>query len=391
MTSFNSVMQTEKLAAIALVIIIAGALSVYLGVTYGEDIFKNLFGEEEEVETIEVGDCVDVHYIGRYASNNTVFDSSYMDVENKTGGTPLQIFVTMNETQLPPEGYETYYSDIIEGLMDGLIGLKEGDTKTVDPIPPEKAYGNYTKLAIGDTFNTTQIALELNQTMEVTNLTNESINLKWINVEDYDNFTMPQQILLEDLTDVYYTLYEPLPPYYIFENASEIINITNDTVVIKTNPTKSENLSDEITTIITEDEIGIIFPDATTAVWNDTTITITGSPEVGKNYFLDFSSEGFDVNITIIIENVTDDHINTSISYLYEGEVQEGYQLFNRTIALNRTISISRVYDVPLMYGEYIFEEDLNKEGYSLNALSGETLLFDVEIVKIYKTSQTES
>ncbi len=44
MTSFNAGMQSEKIAVIALVIIIVGALSVYSLATYGEDIFSNLFG-----------------------------------------------------------------------------------------------------------------------------------------------------------------------------------------------------------------------------------------------------------------------------------------------------------------------------------------------------------
>ena len=60
MILFNSVMQKEKLAVIALVIIIVGGLSAYILTT--EDVFKNLFGEETKVSegAIELGDCVDV-------------------------------------------------------------------------------------------------------------------------------------------------------------------------------------------------------------------------------------------------------------------------------------------------------------------------------------------
>ena len=50
-------MKTEKLAVIALAIIIAGVLSAYLLVTYGNEIFDDLTGS---TETIEIGDCVDV-------------------------------------------------------------------------------------------------------------------------------------------------------------------------------------------------------------------------------------------------------------------------------------------------------------------------------------------
>ena len=132
-------------------------------------------------KSIQIGDCVDVHYIGRYASNNSVFDSSYEDVNNKTGGSPLKVFVSLNSSEKSPKaGYIT----VIEGLAEGLIGLKEGDESTIGPIPPEKAYGN--KLGIGDTFNTSNLAVDLSQTVQVTELTTEYISLKWINMENFE-------------------------------------------------------------------------------------------------------------------------------------------------------------------------------------------------------------
>ena len=70
-------------------------------------------------KTIKIGDCVDMHYIGRYASNNSVFDSSYEDVNNKTGGYPLNVFVSLNSSEKSPKvGYKT----VIERLAEGLIG-----------------------------------------------------------------------------------------------------------------------------------------------------------------------------------------------------------------------------------------------------------------------------
>ena len=153
MISFKPGMQNEKIAIIALVIIIIGALSLFFITAYGEDILDNLFGEireETEPEVIALGDCVDVNYIGRYASNGTVFDSSYDFVENKSGGTPLKMFININQSETSPM---VGYTGIIEGLAEGLIGLKENDTATIGPIPPEKAYGAK-KLGIGDSFNT---------------------------------------------------------------------------------------------------------------------------------------------------------------------------------------------------------------------------------------------
>jgi len=387
-TSFNAGMQSEKIAVIALVVIIVGALSAYSLATYGEDIFDNLFGENKEPGAIALGDCADVHYIGKYASNGTVFDSSYEDVENKTGGIPLQMFVSTNKSAVSPK---PGYMEVIEGLAEGLVGLKENDTATIGPIPPEKAYGAK-KLGIGDTFSTINLALEMNQTVQVIDLTSDFISLKWINVETLGKFTMPQMILKNlSSMDQSEMIIIP-PPHSIWENSTEVINITDETVTVKTTPTASENLSETLKPIqygITD--IMFIFPDATTATWNETTITITSSPEIGKNYqYSQDTGMGYVMNMTFTIESIVNDTIN--ISVMYEDSEEKMYQEVNSTLEFDRIFTMPRVYNnIPLMYQEYLFAEDLQREGYSLHDLAGESLIFEVEIVKVYKASQEES
>ena len=84
MTSFNPDMQNEKLAAILLVIVIVGSISVFLTVTYGEDILNTLTGKKTGEKVIALGDCADVNYIGRF-TNQTIFDTSYANIANKSG------------------------------------------------------------------------------------------------------------------------------------------------------------------------------------------------------------------------------------------------------------------------------------------------------------------
>lgn len=147
-------MENEKIAIIALVVIIAGALTVFAvsgnieGINL-DDIFENLsIGQEQSGDAvIEAGDCADVDYIGRFADNQTVFDTSYEDVAKDEGiydesmpYEPLKIFVDPLGNMQIPEGYSNYSSGMIEGFLEGLIGMKKGETKTVS-IPPEKAYG----------------------------------------------------------------------------------------------------------------------------------------------------------------------------------------------------------------------------------------------------------
>jgi FKBP-type peptidyl-prolyl cis-trans isomerase 2 len=385
MTSFNPDMQNEKLAAILLVIVIVGSISVFLTVTYGEDILNALSGKKTGEKVIALGDCVDVNYIGRYASNNTIFDSSYAYPTNKTGGTPLNIFVTLNQSEYPPEGYDAYSSGYIEGLIDGLVGLKEGQTSVIN-ISAEKAYGAK-KLKVDDTFSTKSLTessfnYNLNQTVEVTDLSDESITLKWINVQDFVNFTLPEVILTEDFEQAYNTgtLYDNLPPYYIWENSSTIINVTDTNVLIKATPTKTQNLTKQVSAIGVEDKLGFIFPDATTAEWNETKITIESSPLPESKYTLDYG--GMVINITV--GNVTETHVNVSIEF--QGESQP-YEL-NRTIEFNRTYSMRRLYTIPLTFLPYTtIGNDIQKAGYGLSKLAGERLLFEVTILKVYKTS----
>ncbi|HDM67154.1 MAG TPA: FKBP-type peptidyl-prolyl cis-trans isomerase [Thermoplasmatales archaeon] len=144
-------MQEEQIAVIALVVIIIGVLGFYLTTVYGGDILENIFPSKTEVvydkNTVQLGDCVEVNYIGRFHSNGTVFDTTYEDVakewgiydENRTYE-PIKIFVDPEGTLVTPEGYENYTSNMIPGFLEALVGMKKGENKTVS-IPPEKAYG----------------------------------------------------------------------------------------------------------------------------------------------------------------------------------------------------------------------------------------------------------
>ena len=372
-------MRNEKIAIIALAILIIGALSIFLAATYGEDILNNLFPEEK---TIAIGDCADVNYVGTLV-NGTVFDSSYTYPENKTGGTPLKIFITMNQSETPPTEYPQYSSGLIEGFMEGLIGLKEGETATIGPIPPEKAYGA-NKLGIGDTFTTSVVmysdkGYNFDQTFEVIESNEESMTIKWIDVDDLGTFTLPEGILMEDLESAYFTIYENLPPFYLWENATEATSITDDYVELKITPATSENISDEITFLTVDNKLGTVFPDATTAEWDNTSVTITSSPLAGANYSLNYMG----TELTITVDNITDDHINITIEA--QGEKQS--VSLNRTITFNRTYSLRRNYIIPDMY-QMVFTEDFEREGYSTHELAGEELTFEVTIEKVYKTSQ---
>jgi FKBP-type peptidyl-prolyl cis-trans isomerase 2 len=374
-------MQKEKIALIALVIIVVAALSTFL-IAVNTNIFENLFKEKL---TIAEGDCADVHYIGRYSSNNTIFDTSYQFAENKSGGTPLKVFVSFNANATSPKA--GYTAGMIKGFTQGLIGVQEDQTKTIGPIAPVDGYG-VNKLKIGDAFyskalTASNVNKQLNQSLQLTNWTSENITVKWMNVEGLGNFTMPEGIIVADLSQISLSPYEYLPPYYLWQNSSRIMNITNDNVTVVTTPTKAQNITDNISFVSTDDKIGFIFPDATTATWNATTITIHSSPVKGRVYLMNYS--GSLLNITV--GNMTATHINITVEYGGQTQNLES----NRTISFNRSYIIRRIFVLSTLYASYIIGPDVEKAGFSLNPLAGEYLTFEVTVEKVYKTSQTVS
>jgi len=370
-------MKTETIAAIILAAVVIISLSGYLTIVYGSEVFENLFAGPA---TIEEGDMADVSYIGRYASNNSVFESSYEDWENKINATPLKVFVTFNKTLTPPPEYNGYNSGLIDGFMQGLIGLEVGETITIGPISPENAYGE-NRLSVGNSFKTITVTPELNITVEVINRSKDSISIKWVDIDELGAFKMPAGILVQDLSNAYYSPYDMLPPYHVFENASRVINMTDETIIVEVTPTKSENLTEIFSISQIGSELIAFLPDATTAEWNETIITITSTPTEGAVYTLSYLGS----EITINIDNVTDDKMN--ISYIIEGE-SAPLGLVNKVTTLNRTYTLNRVFkDIPMFYAEAFFSADLEREGYSLHHLAGEALLYEVTIEEIYKTS----
>ena len=373
-------MQKEKIALIALVIIVIAALSVFV-TAVNTDIFENLFKEKL---TIAEGDCADVNYIGRFASNNTVFDSSYIDYINKTNATALKIFVSLDKNATSPKS--GYTSSMIKGFMQGIIGMQEGQTKTIGPIPPQDAYG-VNKFGNGAIFTTQYLAFGMNQTVEVVNYTTENLTVKWIQIEELGVFTMPQLIIknLQSTNESEMVIYPP--PYYIWENATTVINITDTEVTVKTNPTKSTNLSDTIKDVRDGDKQMLIFPNATTATWDNDTITVTCSPVIGQNYTFETPGYTGTVNITVHVNSIIGNTINVTITN--DQSPEPSYLDVTKELTFNRTYTLPRVYnDIPGMYISYFYGEDIQKAGYSLEPLAGETLLFEVTIEKVYKTSQ---
>lgn len=88
--------------------------------------------------TIATGDSVTFEYTGRL-DDGTVFDTSRLDVAEDAGLADAQ-----PDRDYTPLTVDVGAEQVIEGMEDGLMGLAEGESTTIE-IPPEKAYGEWSE------------------------------------------------------------------------------------------------------------------------------------------------------------------------------------------------------------------------------------------------------
>ena len=84
---------------------------------------------------ISEGDSVTIEYTGRL-QDGTVFDTSRRDVAEEAG-----IAEAQPEREYGPLTVEVGDGRVIEGLEDALVGMEDGDERTVS-IDPEAGYGH---------------------------------------------------------------------------------------------------------------------------------------------------------------------------------------------------------------------------------------------------------
>jgi len=261
----------------------------------------------------------------------------------------------------------------------------EGETFEMDPIPPEKAYGLLPQtgdiISVSDPSSQTEMNLEFIDIIENAPLPAE-----------YAGYGFANPTTLYVLKDISHYIDEITTVYPTWENAS-VVTAMNDTMIWKYT-TPPDDLMENFTWI----EI----PDAYTYItyWNsassvssinDSTIVITHTPNLGATMEIQSLTSMGSITTEYTVVEVTDDKINTSYLIDPNDPVNISYYEFDRDITLERNQTELIVFSYPTEGIEYIL--DVLKQidptiNYSLENLAGETLLYEVEIVKVYKTSQ---
>lgn len=365
-------------ALVALVVIVAAVTGAFLYLKYVQTPEK----------IVEEGDCVVVNYIGKYASNGTVFDTSYESVAKENGiydanrtYEPLKIFVDSSGTKSPPSGYENFSSSMIKGFMEGLIEMKEGETKTVT-IPPEKGYG--VKPKVGDVINLSSF-VGTDYVFKIIDI-KENATMPALYQDYFGNGTTTLYVLREDWHKVGETLSDMLSPYPAWKNSSVVTKLNETKMWLYITP--STEINENFTWIEVNETTGtqITFPENKSKITNMTndTITVLISPAINDTIRV---SQGF-FYTPYKVEKITADKINASYTM---SNGNKTYREFDRIVVINRnqTKNITQEYPASVLESIFSYIRSLDPTfNLSLNKLAGETLIFKITVEKVYKTSQ---
>ncbi len=153
-------------------------------------------------------------------------------------------------------------------------------------------------------------------------------------------------------------------PYWIWENSTEVVSYNETHVILRTTPTKLENLSIPF----------LPWEGAAKAEYNETKIKIIITPPLG-NFTMSYGP----YTIYGKVLNITEEKIKV-IFYFGNRSIEEE---MNRTIIFDRELSLPITFNVQ----KTMVEDELRKKGYSFHELAGKKIIFRVKLLKIYRIS----
>ena len=409
MILFSTIMQKEKLAVIVLVVIVIVALSAFIVIIYGEDIFNNLFGGEAQV--LAKDDSIVcfknlVNNINSIISNDKYTNLSLYETQVQIISQPINgVISIINDT--------IFYTPNIDFLGTDSFIYKIKDRNGQTSQATVRIQVEIPKIEIGDCADVYYIGMFTNGTVFDTNI--EDVAKTWGIYNETKPYT-PANVFIDPNLELY-------PPEDFEENyTSEYIKgFLNGLIGMEIGEKKN-------VTIPPEDAYGI---------WNETLAeefmmdsfpldnvlenNVTDNITEFLNYFPDVNiteGETFDygsltigmegiMNATIL--NVTDENLTYRLSV--ENGTTFVYPFFNWNVTLiveNDTaftmhfdIEVNHTFSFVEYFGAIHFKVvevnetaaklALNMEAPSIDFV-GQTLIFELEVENIYKTStQLES
>ncbi len=293
---------------------------------------------------VEKGDTVKVDYVGKL-QDGTVFDTSILE-EAKNAG-------IYDESRIyEPLTLKVGDGSTIPGFENGLLGMKEGETKTIS-IPPEQAYGPKDPTLI---INQTKILEEIPKTNEITRF-EEIPKTFQATVSSFVSLfgKQPTVGMVVDLVDW----------------PGQVVQVTGTNVIIERKPEVGKSITSEFTTLtITE------IKDSSILLRYDPKVGDLLPTEYGNLMVLEVTDK------TIKVEAIPQKQIDTIFGKANIVESGDKYLL-----KVNPKVGDSVIYQN--LIGEIIevtadsFVVDFN------HPLAGETLYFTVTTVILEKGKET--
>ncbi len=348
-----------------------------------------------EIGTVELGDCIDIHYIGKYEDGG-IFGYSYEDLEAMTGGTPLNIFMSTDEEALPPEGYDVYSNLVanqyyVEDFITGLVGLNIGDTKTIGPIAPDEAFG--VRPIVGDVIDLSAFNSGVFSIFGI----EEDVDMPEMYAEVFGNITTT----LYTLRDESHYIGEIIDIYSFWEDSSVVTKINDTLIWTYTTPTTDINENLTWSETIIDEELGsqFLYEYPLNASYISSidvdTIKVTHTPEINSTisvstYIPEWGQ--YMSYITYTVEKLTADKINVSYKDPTSGDETTLYTELDRITTIERTQTQNITQDalpgelLEVLVFSYLRSTD---DTFTLGASPfTETTYIDVKILDIeYKSS----
>ena len=328
-------------------------------------------------KVIEEGDCILINYTMRYASNGTIIETTYKDVaiaegiyDNNHSYEPKKVFVNADRSKVPPPGF--CHKILPAGLIEKLVGLAEGEKRTIT-LSPKEAYG--VKPKEGDTILFPPL-LGKDLRLKILDIRyNESMPTAYISL--YGNKTTTVYVIRkENLQEG-----DSITLYSCWPNGSTIVKINETTAWIYTTPLpdKMKNLT-WVEKDRTTGKIYVYWENSTDVInISNETITLYHHPTINSTMTI-YDTKNLKVDTYRVID-VSPDKIRMVNESNHTLEI-------DRIKILNRTTTISIIEEMPEEALSQLLELARLANPYfeySLDKLSDETIVYEVEIVKIYK------
>lgn len=407
MTLFRPLMQKEKLAIIGLVIIVIVALSAFVLIFYGGDIFKNLFGEEKVLAKDDSIVCYKNldNKINKILSNDKYINISSFETQIKIITQPTNGIISIINDSI-------FYKPNIDFLGSDFFVYKIIDQNGQTSQATVSIQVEIPKIEIGDCADIYYIGMFTNGTVFDTNI--EDLAKTWGIYNESNPYTLANIFVDPD--------FELNPPFNYENYTSEFIkgflkgligmaegekkNVTiapedaygtwNESLAeefgmgsIPVDNIIESNISENIT------DFSSFYPNVTISegVTFDYGVTAFGIEGIMNATILNVT----DTNLTyhLIVENGTTIQLplfNWNVTFIVEND---SAFTMHSDFQVNHTFSYGdywgaihfKVVDVNETHARLA----VNMEAPKIEFV-GETLVFEVEVVNLYKTStQLES